>query len=177
MKETKGRQPTMKKLIGAVIGVLVILAGIGIAGGGGEETAEAVPTTEAPATTVEESTTTTTEATTTTTQPTTTTTEPYEIDISDVSVELIVLESQCFNTAGALVVVEPDLRVEPRAMEALSSGTPYTIIYDVTGIEGGTDTYRIETHGDGTYSYNEHRLSTATCDYNLKAEVTAVIAR
>ena len=168
----------MKKLIGVVIGVLVILAGIGIAGGDGQETAEAAPTTEAPASTVEESTTATTEVTTTTTQPTTTTTtEPYEIDITDVSVELIVLESQCFGSAGAVVVVEPDLRVEPRALEALSSGTPYTIIYDVTGIEEGVNTYRIETHGDGTYSYEEHVLSTATCDYNLKAEVTAVIPR
>ena len=167
----------MKKLIGALIAVLVILAGIGMAGGDGQETAEAAPTTEAPASTVEESTTTTTEATTTTTQATTTTTEPYEIDITDVSVELIVLESTCFGSAGAVVVVEPDLRVEPRALEALSSGTPYTIIYDVTGIEEGVNTYRIEAHGDGTYSYEEHVLPTATCDYNLKAEVTAVIPR
>ena len=155
----KGRKPTVKKLIGAVVGVLVVLAGIGIAGGGREETP----------TTVEE--------TTTTTVTTTTTTEPYEIDISDVTVELVVLESQCFNSAGAVVVVEPEVSAEPEALEALSSGTPYTIIYDVTGIEGGTNTYRIETHGDGSYSYEEHVLSTATCNYRLKAEVTAVIPR
>lgn len=150
----KGRKP-VKKLIGALIGVLVVLAGIGMAGGGREETA----------------------APTTTKATTTTTTEPYEIDISDVTVELVVLESQCFNSAGAVVVVEPEVSVEPEALEALSSGTPYTIIYDVTGIEGGTNTYRIETHGDGSYSYDEHVLSTATCNYRLKAEVTAVIPR
>lgn len=129
-------------------------------------------------TATEESTTTTVADTATTTQATTTTTRPrptttaYEPQLFHFEIELIVIEDKCFNTAGATVTVLPELiATDRRAMTG-----DWLIVYEVSGVESGTGTYNIEV-SDGMYNQREVRLSTESCDYDLSADVTRILAR
>lgn len=79
-----------------------------------------------------------------------------KLALADIQLELITLENQCFDTAGALITVEPDLYVPGGQVE----GT-WTLIYEITG-GGAFETYSMELSGD-RYSKNEHHISTDAC--------------
>ena len=157
----------MRRWIERVVILVVGMAlGFGIAGGAGDVEAEDSPSTTSEVTSTTEPTT-TTEPVTTTTQAASTTSR-VEATTSDFIVELIVLESECFNTAGALVTVEPDLFSDVTGN--------YTIVYEIHGGEA-VETLRLELSDDGSYSYSEHTVSTASCEYDLSTEVVNVIER
>lgn len=115
--------------------------------------------------------TTTTSSTTTTTAPTTTTTEAEPLTTDDVSVSLFIIEDECFNTAGALVTVEPDVSVSATVDQE------YLVVYEISGVEGGSETYNLTLHDDGTYTFSQEQLSTESCDHDLQVNVTAVRPR
>lgn len=152
------------------IGLLVIL-GLAVIGGivGGDEEDKG----EQPTTTTVETTTTTTQPTTTTTQPTTTTTQ-VELTTDDFLIELFVIEDECFGSAGALVTVEPDLTYVGANPYP---GGEHLLVFEISGVEGGTETYNLTVHDDGNYTYNQEMLSTTSCDYNLGVEVVGVRSR
>ena len=104
-----------------------------------------------------------------TTKPTTEASEKLTLD--DVAINLIVLENQCYDSAGALITFEPELGVG----EDGDAGGRYTLTYDVTG-GGAHQTYSIEI--DGTrYSNDQHMVSTDTCVSFLTATPTRLIER
>lgn len=96
--------------------------------------------------------------------------EPEDLTTDDFEIELVILESQCFNTAGASVTVEPDLATSADVTR------DYTIVYEIHGGEA-TETFNIELHEDGTYEFDQEFISTESCDYVLTAEVVRVIMR
>lgn len=114
---------------------------------------------------------TTTSSTTTTTAPTTTTTAPDPLTTDDVSLSLFIIEDECFNTAGALVTVEPDVSVSGPVDQE------YLVVYEISGVEGGTETFNLTLHADGTYSFRQETLSTESCNHDLQVTVTAVRPR
>jgi len=118
----------------------------------------------------EASTTVTTSPPTTTAAPTTTLGKVW--GPADFKVELITLESQCFDTAGAVVTVEPELV----KVSLLEVEVPLTIVYEIRGGEN-VDTYRLQLAPSGTYSFSEHVIQTVRCDDELTAEVVNVIQR
>jgi hypothetical protein len=99
---------------------------------------------------------------------------PVQVEFApeDFTIELVVLESQCFNTAGALVTVEPELAINTIKPTA---GQTLTIVYEIHGGEN-VETYNLEVEGT-SYSYDEHTVSTETCEPELTAEVVDVISR
>lgn len=129
-------------------------------------------------TATEESTTTTVADTATTTQATTTTTRPqptttaYEPKLFDFEIELIVIEGQCLGTAGAVITVLPQLIAKDR--RAMTGD--WLIVYEISGVELGAGTYNIEV-SDGMYDQSGVLLTTESCDYDLSAEVTRILAR
>ena len=104
------------------------------------------------------------------TPPTSTTEAPITPFPSDFDIDLIVMEDECFDTAGALVTVEIDLGwrvpIDGRV----------TLVYTIYGGEYGSDTFNLDIEGD-TYSYDSKVISTASCYYDLQVEVVRVIQR
>jgi len=99
---------------------------------------------------------------------------PATIEFSpdDFAVELIVLENQCFNSAGALITVEPKLSIlgaQPAPEQTL------TVIYEIHGGES-VETRNLEVSG-GQYTYDESTISTADCADELSATVVDVLER
>lgn len=123
--------------------------------------------TTAPTTTTEA--TTTTQPTTTTTRPTTTTAVSFDLD--NFSVELIVTESECFGSAGALVTVEPEMTVVNLPPDDYRA----TLVFEIHGGEAD-ETANLEIDG-AEYSYDELLISTASCDYELSVELVRLIER
>lgn len=109
-------------------------------------------------------------STTGTTTPTPTTTLP-DLTIDDVSIDLFVIESQCFNTAGATVTVEPDVSIDT----ARYDGRETRVVYEILGGEA-VERFHLTLEGD-SYSYEEHRVSTPTCSDTLTARVVDVRSR
>jgi len=93
---------------------------------------------------------------------------PYTLD--DFTIELITLESECFDSAGALVTVEPDLYIRDGEYPGKA-----TLVFEIRGGEH-TETFRMELDGDG-YTTNEEMIATATCSANLTAVPTNLIER
>lgn len=116
-----------------------------------------------------------TTTTSTTTPVTTTTLADVSLDEDDFMIDLIILENKCFNTAGALVTVEPELVVSDLD-SFLASGNEYTIVYEVHGGEA-VNTYNLSLDSDGNYTYDQETISTASCDFELVAEVVRVLQR
>jgi hypothetical protein len=156
----------------SVAALLILFVGIGI-GGAGEDTPTATTVAESEATTTTEpdATTTTTEATTTTTRATTTTTTAVvEPTAENFAIELTILESECFNTAGGLVTIRPELSYDGPDLTQ-----DYTLTYSIDGGEHPNDVYRIEVQADGNYRFDEEVISTLDCDAVLTPRVVAVI--
>ena len=139
----------MRRWIERVVILVVGMAlGFGIAGGAGDGEAEESPSTTSGVTSTTEPTTTTPEPVTTTTQAVSTT-RRVEATTSDFIVELIILESNCFDTAGALVTVEPDLFTDVTGN--------YTIVYEIHGGEA-VETLRLELSDDGATAIRSTRF-------------------
>lgn len=137
-----------------------------------EDTAPAetpAPTTEAPAPPPTTEPPVVTEAPTTTTEP-----APYEFGPEDFYIELFETERTCYGSAGALVVVEPEL--SSLSLHSLE-GRSFLIVYRVDGGEYGPETHNLELQPDGMYSYTPEMIGTATCDGVLTATVTQVRER
>lgn len=166
MREWWQQRATWQKVVMGVVGALVVIAVV--APDPDEAEADTTTTTAAPETTTSTSTTSTS---TTTTQPTTTATETFDED--DFLVELIILESQCFNSAGALVTVEPDLTLT--AATGPAPDQELTIVFEIHGGEF-VETRRLDVTGD-SYSYEEYVVSTESCEYDLSTEIVQVINR
>jgi hypothetical protein len=100
--------------------------------------------------------------------------EPAEseaITLSNFGIDLVVLESQCFDTAGGLVTVEPDVS----AVDVPPAGYRATLVYEIRGGEN-TETFNIEITGSD-YSYDEHLISTADCSDELTVVPTRLLER
>lgn len=123
---------------------------------------KATPTTEAP---------TTTHAPTTTEAPTTTVADK-EWTIGDFVIELVTLESQCFNSAGGLVTVEPNLSIS----DLSAWDQEATLVYTILGGEA-EETFNVTIHDDGKYSFEQHTIQTPTCESVLTAVPTRLIER
>lgn len=91
-----------------------------------------------------------------------------DVSISDFSIELVVLENQCFDTAGALVTVKPMLNTLTGHYDGQA-----TLVYEVHGGEA-VETYNIEVDGDN-YTTSKLHIQTPTCNVNLTAEPTMLI--
>ncbi len=114
---------------------------------------------------------TTTEATTTSRATTTTL---VSIGVDDFDVTLIELSNKCFGSAGANIEMRAELSVSDRARNGTGA---YLVIYEVSPLEDGANTYNIEVDlDDGTYEVDTLLLSTADCDDVPVATVTSVLA-
>lgn len=108
---------------------------------------------------------------------TTTTAGEMALAVSDFTVRLVTIESQCFDSAGALVTVEPELYASDRALAMQDEvDQTYRVTYEVSPVEGGSNTYSIEVDTfTGKYSADsEHNLSTDSCSDQPRATVTSV---
>jgi len=99
--------------------------------------------------------------------------DDFRWDPTDFTVQLIVLEDECYGSAGGLVTFEPDLTVD--SIEDWD--TDATIVYEIRGGEDGAETHRIELKADGQYRYSEEIVGTAECGDRLTAEVVRVLSR
>ena len=154
-----------------LIGLALLLAACG--GDSDEQTSE---TTEPVAAATSEATTTAAPTTSTTAAPTTTattTTQPAAPLVPEgFSINLVVTESQCFDTAGALVTVEPELTI---VLRQPAPDETVTVVYEVHGGEA-VETFSFDLTGT-EYSYDPLVISTATCDAVLSARVVDVMER
>lgn len=113
----------------------------------------------------------TTEAATTTSPSTTPT--AATADLADFMVELIVVEKQCFGSAGCNVTIEPELFYDG---PPLPSSARYTLVYEVQGGEDGPLTFNIDIEGD-SYSYDQELISTARSEDELTVELVRLLSR
>lgn len=107
---------------------------------------------------------------------TTTTFAVPDPTVADFHIDLLVLESECFGSAGALVVVEPEL--EYLGYAGLPQDSTWLLVYEIHGAED-REVRNIELDWDGTYRFTQPiRVGTVTCEsYELTAELTAVLPR
>lgn len=163
-----------------VIGVIVVAIGsTAIVSTTTTQTAD--PTT----TTVEAITTTQAAAATATTvaflPPTsfTTTTTVYIPRPEDFEIDLIVIEKDCFGSAGCNVIVEPDLiQIDG---PPLPDGSEWLVVYQVIGGEEGILVFNLtidEVDAAGySYLFRSELIQTTGIDVELSAGVVAVRAR
>lgn len=110
-------------------------------------------------------------------RPRPTSTPSYiEPKVSDFSIELVVIEKQCFGSAGCSVTVEPSLSCQNVNDCQLDPTKEYLLVYELTGDEDGIMTSNITLRGE-TYSYYEVRLSTASSSVEIAASVVTVLSR
>lgn len=131
--------------------------------------AEIAPTTEpAPSTT--------TSTSTTTTQPpvsytvTTWTIPEKSFSEADVEIDLVVLESRCFGSAGGRVEFIPEVTLTKNP----APGQVLIIVYEVSGTEHGAQTFNVKLEGTSG-SVQPERVSTASCEDELETEVVMVL--
>lgn len=92
---------------------------------------------------------------------------------ADFAVELVVLESQCFGSAGGTIEAEPELTLNTGRTDGV-----WQVTYEVTNLEHGPELYTIEVDmAEGSYTYDALRLSTASCEDQPAVSVTAVRER
>lgn len=92
------------------------------------------------------------------------------VSLDDFQLDLIVLESQCFDTAGGLVTIEPDLSIPGASYDGQA-----TLVYEVHGGDS-VETFRLELDGTN-FTYNEETISTPTCSSHLTAVPVRLIER
>jgi hypothetical protein len=163
-----GRKPNGARvavIVAVVLGALLLIGGIGAAVGGGDNEDVRAADDDEPRTT-----TTVERRTTTTARPTTTTTVP-PLTKDDFVVTLTTLESQCFNTAGALVTVEPEVA----NLRPVDSDYRATLVYEIHGGEN-VETFNLEIAGTNI-TYRKHVVSTSTCSPQLTVVTTNLIER
>ena len=102
--------------------------------------------------------------------PPTATSERVEPSLTDFDLELIIIEDQCFNTAGALVTVRPDLYYDG---PDLPPSARYLLVYKVIGGEN-VETFNLEIEGD-SYSFDDETISTSSCNYDLSIELVRLL--
>lgn len=110
----------------------------------------------------------TSSTTTTTRAPVTTTTQRVAV-AGDFTVTLVVLEKQCFGSAGCSIEARPEIGFT--GIPRLANGT---LIFDVSGGEDGVLTFNAELTGD-QYTVRDIRISTASESDELTVEVTRFI--
>ena len=96
---------------------------------------------------------------TATTAPTVTAAPPPTVivpSLNDFMIDLLVLEKQCFGSAGCLVTVRPRLSYDG---PAIPPSTSYILVFEVAGDESGVVTCNLTIMGE-EYSFNEIHLST-----------------
>lgn len=94
---------------------------------------------------------------------------------NDFTVELIILEKQCFGSAGCLITFEPMLHFEGTPGQEPRAGDQYTLIYEVSGLDDGTGVFNLGIEGHN-FNYNEEVVSTPT-GADLVAVVTRLLER
>ena len=72
-----------------------------------------------------------------------------------------------------MITVETDAEFVPDEID----GRAFLIVYEIHGTEDGTQAFSIESDVDGTYTYDQEFVGTATCDAPLTAGVTTVRER
>lgn len=157
-------------LIGIVIGAAVFNGSAGTADTA-SSTSSTVPAETTTTTTTSTSTTTTSTTSTSTTSTTTTTAPTPTLTADDFHVELVITENQCFNTAGANITFEPELTY---VGSGPYPGGEYLLVYRV---EQTGETFNLEVHDDGRYSYDEEFVQTDDCPDELSATITTLRER
>ena len=100
------------------------------------------------------------------------TSEPKLPEFSDFDVELIIIEKQCFGSAGCLITFEPDLYYDGSA----EVRGQYILVYEVHGGEDGTLIFNIVISGD-EYVISEEHISTAHEADELSTTVVRLLER
>lgn len=95
---------------------------------------------------------------------------PSTVSLNDFQIDLIVLDSECFGSAGANVTAEPNLSIDGGEFDGQA-----TLVYDVRGGEA-VETHSMELNGS-SYTYDKLFISTASCNFNLTATPTRLITR
>jgi len=93
-----------------------------------------------------------------------------EPSLSDFDIELVVIEDQCFNTAGALVVVRPDLSYDGPTLPASAK---YLLVYRILGGEN-VETFNLEITGS-SYQASDQMIQTSSCTYRLSVELVRLM--
>ncbi len=145
-----------------------VLVGFALASSVNDKDTEAV--TEAPAATV--AATSTTKPIPTTTEAPTTTVAPHEWVPADFAITLTVIESSCFDTAGAVVRYEPALSL----LSTEKWDKTATIIFEVLGGDS-VETKSFDITPDGKYSASRDSIQTPRCSDVLTAVVTKILLR
>ncbi len=126
---------------------------------------------EAPSTTETPTTTSTTRATTTTTRPTTTT---FVLpSLSEFEVELVIVNKECFGSAGCNVTFQPVLYYDG---PDIPDDVEYRLVYEVRGGEDGTLVFYLDLEGT-MYSWNDEHIQIARSSDELTVEVVRVLER
>lgn len=135
---------------------------------------EAPATTEAPSAEAPETTErpTTTQRPTTTPAPTTTEAPAVMPTVTDYAIELIVVESQCFGSAGCNVSVVPELSIVGLAADTWDESV--SITYQIDGDESGPIIETIEVDPEGMYRQEQSNLSTTSAEVVPTATITLV---
>ncbi len=166
---------TWQLVVSSVVALFIGVAAGGAGSASDEEKQDSTETSSSDSTedataTTEDETTTTEEATTTRPEPTTTTKPPREPTPQDFTIELLVIESQCFDSAGANVTIEPSVKYDGPAIPG-----EWVLSYE---IQGGENVERFSIEGDGgDISFDQQLISTASCDDVLTAVPVQLIVR
>lgn len=162
----------MKKLL--VFAILAILLGACSS----PVTVEMTPTAEPTVTLVPTIVPTKTIVPTVTIVPSATDVPCLEAEARDFDIALIVLEKQCFGSAGCLVTVIPEVAFSgiryPYDCVEMLPGKTYTLIYEIYGGEDGTLTFNL-TIEDGGYAAKETMISTAHKDDELTVKAVRLL--
>jgi hypothetical protein len=100
------------------------------------------------------------------------TARPYTPKVEDYQLELIVIEKQCFGSAGCLITVRPDLAY---GGFPTPSGKEYMLVYEIIGGEDGVEIFNLTIHDDGQYTFRDLTISTAHKDDELTVEIVELL--
>lgn len=93
-----------------------------------------------------------------------------EWSIDDFSIDIVVIEDKCYDSAGALMTIEPDVSIRGGSYDGQA-----TLVYEVHG-GGINDTFNVEIDGD-RYSYDQELLDVDRCNVTLTATPVRLIER
>ena len=98
---------------------------------------------------------------------------PYPLVASNFDVELIIIEKQCFGSAGCLITFEPDLQYHG----GIKLHGQYRLVYEVDGTDGqGPPQFSVMINGD-QYTPSEHTVTTGSEADELSARVVRLLER
>jgi hypothetical protein len=99
-------------------------------------------------------------------------TSTSSITINNFRIDLIVIEKQCFGSAGCLITMRPDLVYLDNGQGPVPKNRSYLLVYEVYGDEDGTLTFNLLIEGD-QYTFNDILISTA----NIEDEISVKVVR